>query len=317
MLFAAETTVVEFPRLGWGPWKLNRFVVEDLFGRFSIAWYGLIICCAMIGACLIIMKNATKREGFKSESFTDYYLASIPLSIVGARLMYVLTSLDKYRSFWDVFKIWEGGLAVYGGVILGFSAIALVARIKKENFFQVMDAIVPGLILAQCIGRWGNFVNGEAHGYETGLPWGMVVNGEGPFHPTFLYESLLTLTGFLLMEFVLYRRKKFHGELLCFYFVWYGVGRACIEGLRTDSLYFGPLRASQVIGIVSAAGGLVLAFFLWRSARNAPKTGSQEEPEKTDDNPEGSEEPQDETPDGSAKKDPAENPAAEPEKGGK
>lgn len=296
-MFASDTTVVEFPGFGWGPWELNRYVVKDLFDRFSIAWYGLIICCAIILAGVVILRNAVGREGFRKDSFLDYFLVSIPASIVGARLMYVLTSLDLYDSFWDVFKVWEGGLAVYGGVIFGFSAVALLARKKKDSFFRVMDAIVPGLILAQCVGRWGNFVNGEAHGTQTTLPWGMMINGEGPFHPTFLYESLLTLTGFILLQFILYRKKKFHGEILCVYLFWYGVGRTFIEGLRTDSLYFGPLRASQVIGVASALGGLVLFFLLRAAAKKAPEETLREgeEAEGTTEAEEAAKEPEEET----------------------
>ncbi|MBQ3866512.1 MAG: prolipoprotein diacylglyceryl transferase [Clostridia bacterium] len=283
MFLAADSvTVVEFPKLGWGPWELNRFVFQDLFGSLSVAWYGLIICCAMIAACFLVLRNARKYERIKRDSFLDYFLAAIPLSIVGARLMYVLTRLDLYQSFWDAFKIWEGGLAVYGGVIAGFLTVFILSRVKKDSFFRVLDAIVPGLILAQCIGRWGNFINGEAHGGFTDLPWGMMINGAGPYHPTFLYESLLTLTGFIILQFVLYPRKKFDGENLCFYLVWYGVGRTFIEGMRTDSLYFGPLRASQVIGVASAVIGAVLFFLLWKAGRKtALAEAAEETSEKT------------------------------------
>ncbi len=281
-----NVTVVEFPGFGWGPWRLNRFLVKELFGRFSIAWYGVIICVGIILAAFVILHNAKKREGFNSESFSDYFLAALPLSIVGARLMYVLTSLDQYRNFVDVFKIWEGGLAVYGGVIFGTLAVWIVSRVKKDSFWKALDAIVPGLILAQAIGRWGNFVNGEAHGTVTSLPWGMTVNGEGPFHPTFFYEMLVTLSGFFLLQFLLYRRKAFDGEILCGYMVWYGVGRTLVEGLRTDSLYVGPFRISQVIGVTSALAGVIL-FFLLRAgskrARPAPEaqgTTEEETPEE-------------------------------------
>ncbi len=282
-MFASDTTVVEFPELGWGPWELNRFVVKDLFGWLSVAWYGLIICCAMILACFLILKNAKKYEGIKSDSFTDYFLAAIPAAIVGARLMYVLTSLENYETFWDAFKIWEGGLAFYGGAIGGILAVWIASLVKKQSFFRVMDAVVPGMLLAQCIGRWGNFVNGEAHGgvMKTALPWGMMINGEGPFHPTFLYESLLTLTGFILLQFVIYPRKKFNGMNVCFYAVWYGVGRTFIEGMRTDSLYFGSLRASQVIGVTSAIAGAILFFLLAaRSKQKAPDIGEDETAEE-------------------------------------
>lgn len=277
MLFAGDTTVVEFPNLGWGPWELNKFLIQDLFGKLSVAWYGAIICVAMILACTLILRYAKKYEGMNTDSFLDYFLVTIPLGVVGARAMYVLTNLDYYDSFAKAIAVWEGGLAIYGGVLVGILVLFITSRIKKDPFFKVLDAAVPGVILAQCIGRWGNFVNGEAHGTVTNLPWAMSINGMGPFHPTFLYESLLTLTGFLLLRFVIYPRKKFDGENFCFYLVWYGVGRTFIEGLRTDSLYFGPLRASQVIGIATALVGAVLFFLLLAAKKKAVAYGEEEE----------------------------------------
>ena len=280
MLTASDTTtIVEFPELGWGPWELKRFLVEDLFDKITIAWYGVIICSAMLLACFLVLKNAKKYEGMKTDSFIDYFLAAIPCSIVGARAMYVLTSLDRFTRFEDVFKIWEGGLAFYGGAIGGFLAFAVACRIKKQPFFQVMDAVVPGMLLAQAIGRWGNFVNGEAHGHimKTPMPWGMMINGEGPFHPTFLYESLLTLTGFLILQFVIYPKKKFNGTNVCFYAVWYGVGRTFIEGMRDDSLLFGSLRASQVIGVTSAVAGAILFFLFYARWKKEQAEGASEE----------------------------------------
>ena len=277
-----EITRVEFPKLGWGPWEWDRYLVRDLFGNLSIAWYGVIICLGIILAGFVILKNAKKKEGFKTDSFLDYFLISIPLSVVGARLMYVLTSLKEYHSFADVFKVWEGGLAFYGGLIFGVIAVFVTSRVKKDPFFKVADAIIPGVILAQAIGRWGNFINGEAHGTKTDLPWGMMINEDGPFHPTFFYEILVTFSGFILLQFILYRKKKFDGELLCVYMTWYGVGRTFVEGLRTDSLPLGPLRISQVIGVASAVAGVVLFFLLYAGAKKAvPAEGSDIKTEET------------------------------------
>ena len=263
-MIASSTTVVSFPELGWGPFTIRRYLFEDLFGKISVAWYGVIICFAIILACCITLYCATKREGFALDPFLDYFLFAIPLGIVGARCMYVLARLDSYDSFFEMIAVWHGGLAIYGAVIAGALTVFIVSRIKKQSILKVYDAMVPGLLIAQAIGRWGNFVNGEAYGRTvTGsLPWGMTVNGIGPVHPTFLYESLITFTGFCLAFFLLYPRKKQNGVLTAIYLVWYGVGRVLVEGLRTDSLMIGPLRLAQCIGVLSALFGTALFILL-------------------------------------------------------
>ncbi|MBR7165473.1 MAG: prolipoprotein diacylglyceryl transferase [Clostridia bacterium] len=274
MIQAAATTVISFPELNWGPWLLDRYVVKDLFGFLSIAWYGLIICVGMILGCAVVLRNATKKEGFNLDSFLDYFIFCIPIGVVGARVMYVLSKLEMYDSFAEMIAIWNGGIAIYGAVIAGALTILVVAKVKKNNPLKVFDAMVPGLLLAQAIGRWGNFVNGEAHGTVTDLPWGMMVNGEGPVHPTFLYESLITFTGFLLATFLVYRFKKADGQVFCFYLTWYGIGRTLVEGLRTDSLYVGPLRLAQCIGIFTALGGVIL-FVLLTVLKKNPASGEE------------------------------------------
>ena len=213
-MLSASTTIVSFPELGWGPWTINRFLVEDLFGKVSIAWYGVIICVAMILACTVILRNAVKKEGANADSFLDYFIYTIPVGVVGARAMYVLAKLEDYNSFAEAVAIWNGGLAIYGGVIAGILTVFVIAKLKKQNPLAVFDTIIPGLLLAQSIGRWGNFVNGEAYGETVthAMPWGMVVNGVGPVHPTFLYESIITFTGFLLAQFLIYRLKKSTGR---------------------------------------------------------------------------------------------------------
>lgn len=274
MIAATAKTIVSFPELGLGPWNLNRFLVEDLFGKISIAWYGVIICLAMVCACFVILYNATKREGFLTDSFLDYFLFTIPLGIVGARVMYVLARPDLYDSFSEAVAIWNGGLAIYGGVLTGIIVIPIIAKIKKQNVLKVFDAVVPGLLLAQAMGRWGNFINGEAYGeaVKTDLPWGMVVNGTGPVHPTFLYESIITFTGFLIAMFLLYRFKKFDGEIFVFYLIWYGIGRTLVESIRSDSLMIGSLRLAQCIGIASALAGAALMIILMLFDKTRPDT---------------------------------------------
>ena len=268
-MVASAQTVVSFPKLGLGPWSLDKFLVQDLFGKISVAWYGAIICVGMILACVIALHNAKKREGLDPDSFLDYFIFAIPLGVVGARLMYVLANLEHYDSFSEAIAVWEGGLAIYGGVLAGSLTIFVISKIKKHSFLKVADCIIPGLLLAQSLGRWGNFVNGEAHGSETSLPWGMCINGSAPFHPTFFYESLITLTGFLICFFLLYPRKKKDGQILAFYMVWYGFGRILVESLRTDSLYLGSFKLAQCIGFLSVLGGILLFLFLRKKEAKA------------------------------------------------
>lgn len=283
MMFASSTTTVSFPQLGLGPWELKKFLVEDLFGVFSIAWYGVIICLAMVLACALILRNAVKREGFVLDSFLDYFIFAIPIGVVGARAMYVLARLEVYESFAEMIAVWNGGLAIYGGVIAGAITILVAAKIKKHNPLKVFDAVVPGLLLAQSIGRWGNFINGEAYGepMEKALFWGMKI-GNGPIvHPTFLYESILTFVGFLLAMLVVYRFKKLDGQVFCFYLVWYGIGRVLIESLRTDSLMIGSLRLAQCIGIFTVLLGIALFVILYLFEKNKPlEEGTTEPAEK-------------------------------------
>ncbi len=282
MMFAMSNTIVSFPELGWGPWTLNRFLVEDLFGKISVAWYGVIICLAMVIACAVILFNAVKREGYDLDSFLDYFIITIPLGVIGARAMYVLARLEEYDTFSEMISVWNGGLAIYGGVIVGALTIFVIAKIKKHKVLKVYDAVIPGLLIAQSLGRWGNFINGEAYGdpkIPCNFPWGMMVNGIGPVHPTFLYESIITFTGFILAMFVIYRLKKADGQVFSFYLVWYGIGRVLVEGLRGDSLMIGPLRLAQCIGIFSALAGiaLFLILMLYGKKDSAVKEGSTEE----------------------------------------
>ncbi len=229
-------TTVSFPGLGIGEFTMSKIALR--FGNVKVAWYGLIIVTGIILTVLYVMWRA-KRQNISPDTILDLALALVMSGVVGARLYYVLTSLDHYDSFWDVFKIWEGGLGIYGGIIAGAVALLVMAKIKKLNFLQLADIIAPAVFIGQAIGRWGNFVNGEAFGSETTLPWRMGIgSGEGAIfvHPTFLYESLWTLSGFILLHF-LFRHRRYNGQIMLGTFGWYGFGRMFIELLRTDSLY--------------------------------------------------------------------------------
>ncbi len=265
------TNYISFPGIGIGEMKINK-IAFSLFGR-DIAWYGIIITLGIILAVLYVI-NRGKYEGISEDDIIDYAIFTIPLAIIGARLYYVLTSLDQYDSFLEMIAIWEGGLAIYGAVIGGALTIAAVSYFKKKKILKLFDMACPAVMIGQMIGRWGNFMNAEAHGGVTDIFIRMGIRSEYMdkaiyVHPTFLYESLWNLLGFLLIN-AYYKKKKYHGEIFFMYIAWYGLGRFFIEGLRTDSLYVGPFRISQVIGLVSfIVGASCLVYMYFKKARNA------------------------------------------------
>lgn len=253
--------IISFPNLGIGEMKINE-TAFTVFGK-NVQWYGIIVTCAIIAAVLYVYFRA-KQKNIVTDDFLDLAIFIVVFGVVGTRLFYVLTSLDQYDSFWDVFKIWEGGLAIYGGIIGGSIAAISVLLYKKMNVPKFFDWLAPAVMLGQMIGRWGNFVNGEAYGsveffdffgarfditsLSENNPFLMIVNGKA-CQPTFLYESLWNLIGFILINIFL-NRRKYDGQAALWYLSWYGFGRMFVEGLRTDSLYTGSLRASQLIGLL-------------------------------------------------------------------
>ncbi len=279
-------TKISFPGLGIDPFEINN-VAFTVFG-IDIYWYGIIITFGMICAVAYAIWRA-KQIGIGFDQMTDMAIFTILFGVVGARAYYVLTSLDQYDSILDVLSTRNGGLAIYGGIIAGTLTIYVFCRIKKINAAKMFDCIAPGVMLAQSIGRWGNFFNAEAYGAVTDLPWRMcspsiasdlirdgfvdmkgyaqVISGELGVHPTFLYESLWNILGFVLIN-IFYKRKKFDFQIALSYFAWYGLGRMFIEGLRTDSLYVGVFRISQVVGFLCfVIGGIALIYFLRKAIR--------------------------------------------------
>ncbi len=258
------SNVISFPGLGIDGFNVNP-VAFSIFG-FDIMWYGIIITCAMAVGFFVALHNA-KLEKIKSDDVLDLAIFLIIFSMIGARLYYVLMKLEDYHSFLDVINVRNGGLAIYGGVIAGAITIYVVAKVKKINPAKMLDMVAPGVMIGQAIGRWGNFTNAEAHGVETKLPWRMGIMYAGStvtkyYHPTFLYESLWNLLGFILIM-CFYKKKRFNGEIVLSYITWYGFGRFFIEGLRTDSLYFmksvfgETIRVSQVVGALCFIFGIV------------------------------------------------------------
>ena len=260
------------PFLKNGSWNGAAFPVG-----VRVYWYGIIIAIAvLVGSLCAILEG--KRLGIKSDKMADLICLEVLCGIVGARLYFVLFNLADLTSFWDVFRINEGGLAIYGAVIGGMFAVWLYSRLTKADVRLLADICVVGLIIAQAIGRWGNFINVEAYGVPVIVqwPWRMTiplteyVSGAASsvaVHPTFLYESLWNLTGFLLILW--YRkRKKFNGEVFLFYVAWYGLGRAFIEGLRMDSLpYRATWRVSQIVAIVTFAAAVAIIAYARRKFR--------------------------------------------------
>ena len=239
---------LSFPGIGIGEFKVNSTAFT--VGGIDIKWYALIITFGIICAVAYTMLRG-KAVGITPEDIFDYAIFTVPIGILGARLYYVLTTLDsgRYKNIIDVFNIRDGGLAIYGGIIAGGITVFVVSKVKKIPFRVLGDCISPGLILAQAIGRWGNFMNAEAYGSETDIFIRMGI-GSGEFtkfvHPCFLYESLWNILGFVLIN-IFYKKRKYDGQVMVAVFGWYGLGRMFIEGLRTDSLWVGPFGILQVV----------------------------------------------------------------------
>ncbi|MBQ6907954.1 MAG: prolipoprotein diacylglyceryl transferase [Clostridia bacterium] len=228
-------------------------IAFTIFG-IEVKWYAVIIISGLILGLLFAVWEG-KRVGISTDTILDIVLIGTPSAIICARIYYVVFEWSYYSNNKDeIFKIWNGGIAIYGAIIGAVISAYIYCRIKKINVGKMFDIGAFGLLIGQSIGRWGNFVNAEAHGEATSLPWRMYIeNISKAVHPTFLYESLWNILGFFIL--FLYRKKKqFEGEIFLIYIAWYGIGRSIIEGLRTDSLYIGGtnIRSSQILAIISA-----------------------------------------------------------------
>ncbi len=278
--------IVAFPNLNLGPTVLNP-VAFNLFGR-DIMWYGVIITAAIICGVIYVLMRAKKEQMLEDDVY-DCALIVVVTAIIFARLYYVVFDPDpNYKNFIDVIAIWEGGLGIYGAIIGGALASFLVCKWKKIYFSRFADMVCPAVMLGQAIGRWGNFMNGEAYGSverfdfffvsfdisEQTLtsPFLMNINGINA-QPTFLYESVWNIIGFILIVTVINRRRRFAGMTACFYFAWYGFGRMFIEGLRTDSLYIpgsDVMRVSQLIGLATFLFAVCAIIIKCIKAKNTP-----------------------------------------------
>lgn len=243
-------------------------ILLDL-GFIKIYWYSFFIFSAAVIGCILAFKEAKKR-GIPESFMSNYLFYIIPLGIIGARLYYVIFNFDLYKNnLIDIFKVWEGGLAIHGGVIVGLIFTYFYTKKSKINFFKLTDIAAVSIILCQAIGRWGNFFNSEAYGPQTTLNFlnslhlpkfiidGMYINGHY-YHPTFLYESLWNIIGFVILILMRKNKKLILGHLTGIYLIWYGIGRFLIESLRQDSLMLGTFKVAQIVSIIGVILGTLL-----------------------------------------------------------
>lgn len=293
MLFANDP--ISFP---WFNLEIDPSRGLEL-GFLNIRWYGLIIAIGLTLAVVYGLRRC-KQFGIKEDDIIDGVLWIVPFAVICARLYYCIFSWSKYENNpISILYIWEGGLAIYGGVIGAIIGVIVFCRVKKINLWALLDLVSLGFMIGQSIGRWGNFFNREAFGSycdhflamrisSTHIPYSenptavFLANKElllqkaieGNYvgmiqvHPTFLYESLWNLCGFVALHFIS-KKRKFDGQIALCYAAWYGLGRALIEGLRMDSLMWGPIRVSQMLAAVScvAAAAMLVVFALTRSKK--------------------------------------------------
>lgn len=267
-------TELAFPGLGIGSFTVDS-VAFRIFG-VEIAWYAIFITLGMICAVAYCIFRA-KRIGIAMDDVIDIALFTIPIGIIGARLYYVINAViegsQSFRTFYDWIDIRSGGLAIYGGIVAGGITVYLVCRFKKIDFLALADCAMPGVILAQGIGRWGNFMNGEVFGENTDIFCRMEICNSLTYgqvwsvHPTFFYESAWNILGFLIAA-LFYRKRKYDGQIFIFLMAWYGLGRCVIEGIRADHMdltVFGlSLRINQLLAgvffVIFTALFLILTF---------------------------------------------------------
>lgn len=272
-------SIISFPFLNL---SMNPPASFEVFG-ITIYFYGVIIGVAFLLGILYAAKHS-KYVGLTEDNVYDAVIWMIPMSLIGARLYFVLFQLDYYIAHPnEIVAVWEGGLAIYGGIILGVITVWIVCKKKHVKPLAMIDLLIVACILGQAIGRWGNFMNREAFGAETEVFCAMGLTdplGNTIYvHPTFLYESLWNFIGFIILNaFLKSGKRKFDGQILLMYCVWYGFGRFFIEGLRTDSLYLGSIRISQLLSLVLVIAGIILLILIGRKKKClTTETSSQEQ----------------------------------------
>ena len=286
---------ISFPAFGI---EVDPPVGFVLFDNITIHFYGVLICIGMI---LAVIYGLRRRQAFglKEDEILDGFLYIVPFAILCARAYYCIFAWDMYKNDpISVLYIWKGGIAIYGGVIGTALGIFVYCKLRKLSLGTVLDLVALGFLIGQSVGRWGNFINREAYGAATDsfLRMGLTHSAMGKYHyyhPTFLYESLWNLAGFILLHF-LSKKRRYDGQIALGYVAWYGLGRSIIEGLRMDSLYLGPFRVSQLLAAVSCIAAV--SILIWQHFRphdpeklyaNAARLKNTEEVEKDEDQNEG------------------------------
>lgn len=280
------TNLVTFPGLGLS-FEISR--VAFTIGGVNIYWYGVVIAVGIVLAMAFALRHCTE-FGIDGDAMVDVIVVGVVLGILSARAYYVAMSPYAYDSIWDMLSIRDGGLAIYGGVIGAVVFGGLACKWRKVPVLPMFDLTGMGFLIGQCLGRWGNFFNQEAFGCNTTLPWGMysaateaylrgstvtvpagvTIDPTMPVHPTFLYESIWCLVGFVALRFYM-KKRRFNGDIALLYAIWYGLGRFWIEGLRTDSLLLVPsmgLRASQLVAAIAVVGGIIAEVILRRKYKD-------------------------------------------------
>lgn len=247
-------------------------------GNFEVRWYGILIAFGVLLAMATASYNC-KKKNVNFDIILDGFFVAFPTAIVGARLYYVAFEFDNYRdNLIDILNIRKGGLAIHGGLIGAFIAIYIFAKIRKINILKYLDIVAPSIILAQAVGRWGNFMNGEAHGgmvsyefiskFPKFIQQGMYIDGSY-YHPTFLYESIWNLLVCALLLLILYKKKNNEeGIVIASYIMLYSLGRVFIEGLRTDSLMFLGLRIAQLVSILGIIFGIGIIIYIKKKRKS-------------------------------------------------
>lgn len=281
------TNLVTFPGLGLS-FEISR--VAFTIGGVNIYWYGVVIAVGLVLAMIFAMRHCTE-FGIDGDSMVDVLVVGVVLGILSARAYYVAMAPFKYQSIREILSLRDGGLAIYGGIIGAVVFGGLACKWRKVPVLPMFDLTGMGFLIGQCLGRWGNFFNQEAFGCNTTLPWGMysaateaylrgstvtvpagvTIDPTMPVHPTFLYESLWCLVGFIALRLYM-KKRRFDGDIALLYAIWYGAGRFWIEGLRTDSLLLVPsmgLRASQLVAGFAVVAGIAAEIVL--SRRSAGK----------------------------------------------
>lgn len=282
--------LVTFPGFGWEI-NLNSIALSITDG-LKVHWYGVIIAVGFLLAVVYCCRQSA-RFGIKTDDIYDMLIFAVPLAIVGARLYYVIFEWSDFyvpgdpgETFIKIIRIMDGGLAIYGGIIVAVLTAYIVCKVKKISFLALADIGGMGLLIGQAVGRWGNFMNVEAFGSVTDVAWrmggpevagylyrtgqitqevsGQIISGELGVHPTFFYESMWNVIGFVIIAFVIKNHRKFDGQMFLSYIAWYGIGRFWIEGLRTDSLFIPgtSMRISQLIALGSAVVAVAIILYM-------------------------------------------------------